>query len=139
MWGGCRERFSQQKDFSSHVSRHARDSGDKSCQWAECPRRGEKKSNKCTLLTHIRIHTREKPFRCKTCDKEYSRADALSKHTRSHEQMATDESVCSGKMSHLLVLRSEYELLIGSARKAEKKLILENDILLRRIAEKRVQ
>lgn len=130
MWEGCSASLGSQKEFTSHVNKHARESDDRACQWAGCARKGERKQSKSTLLTHIRIHTRERPFKCKICDKEYSRADALSKHTRSHEQTAADESVYAGKVSYLLLLKAECDLMISAARESYRRLVLENDILM---------
>ena len=36
------------------------------------------------LKKHVRTHTREKPFKCSECEKEFAREDYLRKHTRMH-------------------------------------------------------
>jgi hypothetical protein len=36
------------------------------------------------MLIHIRTHTNEKPHRCPTCNKSFSRLENLKIHNRSH-------------------------------------------------------
>ncbi|OAG31915.1 hypothetical protein NEDG_00390 [Nematocida displodere] len=132
-WNSCKEQFNDQKDFSAHVNKHIRDSDAKACQWRECTRMNEKKISRCTLLMHIRMHTREKPFKCKLCPKEYSRSDALSKHTKTHEQLAADENIYIKKLSYLSTLQIEHDLLLKEAQQMYKRLMVENDILIKYI------
>ncbi|KAI5185004.1 hypothetical protein NEHOM01_0555 [Nematocida homosporus] len=134
-WNSCGETFCDQKEFAMHVNSHVQDSNTKTCQWKDCTRMVEKKISRCTLLTHIRIHTREKPFKCNLCNKEYSRSDALSKHTKTHEQLAATESVYIKKMSYLLQLQQEREVELQDMQQQYKRLIVENDILLRYICD----
>ncbi|KAI5190153.1 hypothetical protein NECID01_0846 [Nematocida sp. AWRm77] len=129
-WNSCREVFEDQKDFTHHVNKHIRDSDEKTCKWSGCTRMPEKKISRCTLLTHIRMHTREKPFKCKQCPKEYSRSDALNKHIKTHEQLAADESIHIKKLSYLYGLQQETELQLKHARQERSRLQVENEIFL---------
>ena len=56
-------------------------------------------------MTHERVHTREKPFKCSKCEKAFSESGKLKVHDRTH----TDEkpfscSLCDKKfrMTHQL-------------------------------------
>ncbi|KAI5181880.1 hypothetical protein NEOKW01_2036 [Nematocida sp. AWRm80] len=132
-WGNCQERFNDQKDFTLHVSKHIRGTDIRGCHWRDCPKQHEKKLSKGTLITHIRMHTREKPFKCTQCSKEYSRADALNKHYKLHDQLAADKNIQSKKLSYLLLLQQETEIALNSKQQEYKKLMVENDTLLKYI------
>lgn len=50
------------------------------------------------MLIHIRTHTNEKPHRCPTCNKSFSRLENLKIHNRSHTgQFLMGELGCQGK------------------------------------------
>ncbi|KAL1996832.1 hypothetical protein VTN49DRAFT_7697 [Thermomyces lanuginosus] len=59
-----------------------------SCEWIDCPRKGQTHASGYALRAHMRSHTREKPFYCALpeCDRSFTRSDALAKHMRTvHE------------------------------------------------------
>lgn len=76
------------------------------CEWSDCSRKGQSHASAYALKSHMRSHTREKPFYCTLpgisccspsrslltfieCDRAFTRSDALAKHHRTvHETEA---------------------------------------------------
>ncbi|NXL80188.1 GLIS2 protein, partial [Leptocoma aspasia] len=55
------------------------------CRWSKgCARHGRGFNARYKMLIHIRTHTNEKPHRCPTCNKSFSRLENLKIHNRSH-------------------------------------------------------
>lgn len=129
-WSSCSETFKDQKDFAAHVNKHVHETEAKACAWRGCTKMANKKISKCTLLAHIRMHTREKPFKCKLCIKEYSRSDALNKHLKTHDQLAADENIHLKKIAYLYNLRQELRRDLEEQKQAYKRLSVENEVLL---------
>lgn len=57
-----------------------------------CPRRYK-------MLIHIRTHTNEKPHRCPTCNKSFSRLENLKIHNRSHTGEWCSRIQCTSRLS----------------------------------------
>ncbi|TRY97283.1 hypothetical protein DNTS_020577 [Danionella cerebrum] len=86
-WRKCRLLFDSLQDLVDHVNdfhvKPEKDSG-YCCQWEGCARKGRGFNARYKMLIHIRTHTNEKPHRCPTCNKSFSRLENLKIHNRSH-------------------------------------------------------
>ncbi|NXR31132.1 ZN572 protein, partial [Zosterops hypoxanthus] len=51
-----------------------------------CPDCGKDFKQKSNLITHQRIHARERPYKCPQCGKSFSLSSALIKHQQRHHQ-----------------------------------------------------
>lgn len=76
----CSKRFSQHKTHKAHVQRHRqKDSG-----LFKCPRCDKRLVQRSSLITHLRIHTGERPFPCEDCPALFSDRSSYKKHRRTH-------------------------------------------------------
>ncbi|XP_028311848.1 zinc finger protein GLIS2b isoform X2 [Gouania willdenowi] len=86
-WKKCHLLFDSLQDLVDHVNdfhvKPERDSG-YCCHWEGCARKGRGFNARYKMLIHIRTHTNEKPHRCPTCNKSFSRLENLKIHNRSH-------------------------------------------------------
>ncbi|XP_058891370.1 zinc finger protein GLIS2-like isoform X1 [Acipenser ruthenus] len=86
-WIKCNLLFDSLQDLVDHVNdfhvKPEKDSG-YCCHWEGCARRGRGFNARYKMLIHIRTHTNEKPHRCPTCNKSFSRLENLKIHNRSH-------------------------------------------------------
>nr|XP_046192382.1 zinc finger protein GLIS2-like [Oncorhynchus gorbuscha] len=86
-WRKCHLLFESLQDLVDHVNdfhvKPEKDSG-YCCHWDGCARRGRGFNARYKMLIHIRTHTNEKPHRCPTCNKSFSRLENLKIHNRSH-------------------------------------------------------
>lgn len=94
-WNYCNEQFQKITDLSTHIVKEHVDKEPKtlSCQWENCPRNGAPLNTRTILISHIRIHTGDKPFVCNICSKSFPRSDSLTKHLKNaHPQSNTEET-----------------------------------------------
>ncbi|KAI5097568.1 zinc finger protein GLIS2 [Silurus meridionalis] len=86
-WRKCQLLFDSLQDLVDHVNdfhvKPEKDSG-YCCYWEGCARKGRGFNARYKMLIHIRTHTNEKPHRCPTCNKSFSRLENLKIHNRSH-------------------------------------------------------
>ncbi|KPP62790.1 zinc finger protein GLIS2-like [Scleropages formosus] len=86
-WRKCHVLFDSLQDLVDHVNDfHVKPEKDCGycCHWEGCARKGRGFNARYKMLIHIRTHTNEKPHRCPTCNKSFSRLENLKIHNRSH-------------------------------------------------------
>ncbi|XP_053132006.1 zinc finger protein GLIS2 isoform X2 [Hemicordylus capensis] len=86
-WSKCNQLFDLLQDLVDHVNDfHVKPEKDAGycCHWEGCARHGRGFNARYKMLIHIRTHTNEKPHRCPTCNKSFSRLENLKIHNRSH-------------------------------------------------------
>lgn len=86
-WEGCNQHFSDLSSLVTHLDReHTLTMVKYTCQWEGCCRSMKPFDARYKLVTHLRCHTGEKPYKCNipTCNRSFSRLENLKLHIRTH-------------------------------------------------------
>lgn len=82
-WDGCNKQFSNAQELNDHLeSAHlTRGKSKYQCLWHDCHRTFPQRQK---LIRHLKVHSKYKPYKCKTCKRCFSSEETLVQHTRTH-------------------------------------------------------
>lgn len=90
LWMECHEEFDAQKALVDHISdnhmENKKGCEEFPCLWKDCSRKFKAFNAKYKLITHMRVHTKEKPYLCtyENCNRAFARSENRKIHVRSH-------------------------------------------------------
>lgn len=86
-WEGCGMQCHSLQQLVSHLDHdHTTAVASYVCRWAGCPRQQKPFDARYKLVTHLRCHTGERPYKCThvSCKRTFSRLENLKLHMRTH-------------------------------------------------------
>ena len=86
-WENCEEQFKTLQQLVAHLEhQHTMSLLSYVCMWEGCTRQRKPFDARYKLVTHLRCHTGERPFKCghPGCGRRFSRLENLKLHTRTH-------------------------------------------------------
>ncbi|XP_061880037.1 zinc finger protein 501-like [Entelurus aequoreus] len=103
----CDQSFPTVAQFDTHMTTHT---GEKNV----CPVCGKTLASAYYLSSHMRSHTREKPFRCSVCARNFGRRSSLNVHMRIHTgEKPFSCSVCAMNFAHRSSLNTHMQTHTG--------------------------
>jgi uncharacterized Zn-finger protein len=79
----CSASFSSEQDLLDHAIEHVHGS-EQTRKIKQCPICAKVFSNNTQLVTHLRVHTKERPYTCEHCGKSFTQKSTLNRHARVH-------------------------------------------------------
>lgn len=86
-WENCGAQFLSLQQLVTHLEHHHTLSTQQYiCLWKDCTRQKKPFDARYKLITHLRCHTGERPYKCSHsgCNRRFSRLENLKLHTRTH-------------------------------------------------------
>ncbi|QHS74194.1 Zap1p [Saccharomyces paradoxus] len=82
-WDGCNKSFSNAQELNDHLEavHLTRGKSEYQCLWHDCHRTFPQRQK---LIRHLKVHSKYKPYKCKTCKRCFSSEETLVQHTRTH-------------------------------------------------------
>lgn len=82
-WDGCNKSFSSAQELNDHLEavHLTRGKSEYQCLWHDCHRTFPQRQK---LIRHLKVHSKYKPYKCKTCKRCFSSEETLVQHTRTH-------------------------------------------------------
>ncbi|EJS43170.1 zap1p [Saccharomyces arboricola H-6] len=82
-WDGCNKSFTNAQELNDHLEavHLTRGKSEYQCLWHDCHRMFPQRQK---LIRHLKVHSKYKPYKCKTCKRCFSSEETLVQHTRTH-------------------------------------------------------
>ncbi|XP_055913452.1 zinc finger protein 93-like [Eupeodes corollae] len=119
----CNEKYESQLLMLQHRKKHTEvmkkieemtiidRSGGKTCY--VCKICAKTSNNKFRHEEHLRIHTKEKPYKCEKCGIGIATSNAMAHHMRTHENITFECNVCHATYRHKKSLKKHLKLHTG--------------------------